>query len=163
MVYRTAAGTTWPGRAGLFMFLLLAGFTHPTTLVIFCLTLGAMSVLRLVFRKFDLKSVIRDDLAMLLTAFVAAVATFAIWTVGIWGKSSSLTEAALPPPYDSDFFLERMTDWIADMTPILNGPLLLIGLVGLFIAGKRWVEDELSLVTIVWLAPLAGLFGFIGG
>lgn len=155
--------TTWPGRAGLFMFLLLAGFTHPTTLVIFCFTLGLVSIFRLIFRKFDLKSVVRDDAPMLLSAFAAAVATFGIWTVGIWGKGTSLTEAALPPPYDSDFFLERMGDWIAAMTPILNGPLLLIGLVGLFVAGKRWVEDEFSVVTFAWLAPLAGLFGFIGG
>lgn len=155
--------TTWPGRAGLFMFLLLAGFTHPTTLVIFCFTLGLVSIFRLIFRRFDLKSVVRDDAAMLVTAFAAAVATFGIWTVGIWGKGTSLTEAALPPPYDSDFFLERMGDWISAMTPILNGPLLLIGLIGLFVAGKKWVEDEFSVVTFAWLAPLAGLFGFIGG
>ena len=155
--------TSWAGRAGLFLFLLLAGFTHPTTLVIFCATLGVVSLLRLIFRKFDLRSVIRDDLAMLVTAFVAALATLAIWQFGLWGKSTSLAEAALPPPYDSDFFLERMGDWVAAMTPVLNGPLLVIGLIGLFVAGRRWVEDEFSVVTFAWLAPLAGLFGFVGG
>ena len=157
------ARTSWPGRAGLFMFLLLAGFTHPTTLVIFCVTLGAVSLLRLIFRRFDLRSVIRDDLAMLATAFVAALVTFAIWQLGLWGKATSLTEAALPPPYDSAFFLERMGDWVAAMTPVLNGPLLIIGLVGLFVGGRRWVEDEFGVVTFAWLAPLAGLFGFVGG
>ena len=157
------ARTSWAGRAGLFMFLLLAGFTHPTTLVIFCVTLGFVSTLRLLFRKFDLRSVVRDDAAMLLTAFASAVVTYLIWKVGIWGVSSSLTEAALPPPYDSDFFLARMGDWVGEMTPVLNAPLLLIGLAGLFVAGKRWVEDEFSVVTFAWLAPLAGLFGFIGG
>jgi hypothetical protein len=100
---------------------------------------------------------------MLLTAFVAGVVMLATWTVGIWGKSASLTEAALPPPYDSDFFLERMGLWIDAMTPLFNGPLFLIGVVGLLAAGWRWVEDDLTTVSIVWLAPLAGLFGFVGG
>ena len=157
------ARVSWAGRAALFGFLLLAGFTHPTTLVIFCVTLGVVSILRLLFRKFDLKSVIRDDFAMLATAFAAAVVTLLIWQIGLWGKATSLAEAALPPPYDSDFFVTRLTDWLGDMTPILNGPLLLIGLVGLFVAGRRWVEDDFSVITFAWLAPLAGLFGFIGG
>lgn len=157
------ARVSWAGRAGLFLFLLLAGFTHPTTLVIFCVTLGVVSVLRLIFRKFDLRSVIRDDFSMLATAFAAAVVTLLIWQIGLWGKATSLAEAALPPPYDSDFFVDRLMDWLGDMTPILNGPLLLIGLVGLFVAGRRWVEDDFSVVTFAWLAPLAGLFGFIGG
>ncbi|MDQ3985998.1 MAG: hypothetical protein M3280_05820 [Actinomycetota bacterium] len=169
------ARTTWPGRIGLFLFLLATGFTHPTTLVIFCLTLGAISTARLIFRGFDLRSIIRDDLPMLLSAFGAAVATLALWGVGIWGKSASLTEAALPPPYDSEFFVDRMVSWIANpaeggfvllrgpMTPLLNGILFAVGLVGLLIAGRRWVEDELATVSVVWLAPLAGLFGFLGG
>ncbi|MDQ4095104.1 MAG: hypothetical protein M3174_02730 [Actinomycetota bacterium] len=157
------ARTSWAGRVALFMFLLLAGFTHPTTLVIFCVTLGVVSILRLIFRRFDLRSVVRDDFWMLATAFAAAVTTFLIWQIGLWGRKTSLAEAALPPPYDSDFFVTRLMDWLGEMTPILNGPLLLIGLVGLFIAGRRWVEDDFSVVTFAWLAPLAGLFGFIGG
>ena len=168
------ARTSWAGRAGLFIFLLLAGFTHPTTLVIFCVTLGIVSILRLVFRKFDLRSVIRDDLAMLVTAFLAALATAVIWTIGIWGKSTSLAESALPPPYDSDFFVERLGSWfispaetgfvlLRGPTPLMNVALLLAGLVGLFIAGRRWVEDDFSVVTFAWLAPLAGIFGFLIG
>jgi hypothetical protein len=169
------ARRAWPGRIMFFIFLLLAGFTHPTSLVIFCLTLGLMSAARLVFRKFDLRSVIRDDLAMLLTAFASAVATFLVWQVGIWGKSAKLTEAALPPPYDSDFFVDRLVSWVANpaeggffllrgpMTPLLNGALLIIGVVGLFALGRKWVEDDLATVSIAWLAPLAGLFGFLLG
>jgi hypothetical protein len=157
------ARTTWAGRFGLALFLLLAGFTHPTTLAFFGFTLGVASLLKLIFRRFDIRSVVREDGAMLLTALAAALLTAAVWTVGIWGKSASLTEAALPPPYDNDFFLERMGDWISQMTPLLNGPLFLIGLVGLFVAGKRWVEDDFSLLTFAWLAPLGGLFGFVGG
>jgi hypothetical protein len=154
---------SWPARVAFGMFLLCAGFTHPTTLAIFCLTLGAMAGVRLLFRKFDFRSVIRDDGPMLGVAFVSALLTYLIWKIGIWGEPASLTEAALPPPYGSDFFVDRMMLWIKAMRPALNGPLLAVGAVGLLMAGRRAAEDELARVSIVWLAPLAGLFGFLAG
>jgi hypothetical protein len=122
-----------------------------------------MSLAKLVFRRFDLRAVLREDLPMLLTALAAAVVTVAIWTIGIWGEPAPLTDAALAPPYDSDFFLSRMGSWIDAMRPWLNGPLLVVGVVGILAAGKRWVDEDLARVSIMWLAPLAGLFGFIGG
>lgn len=155
--------TSWPARLVFGGLLLASGLTHPTTLAIFCITLGAMAAARLIYRRFDLKSVLRDDGPLLITAFVSAVVMYAIWKVGIWGKSASLSDAALPPPYDSDFFVTRMNGWIEVMRPVLNGPLFLIGAVGVLMAGRRAAEDELSRVSIVWLAPLAGLFGFLGG
>jgi hypothetical protein len=154
---------SWPARFAFGIFLLLAGLTHPTTLAIFGLTLGAMSIGRLIYRRFDLRSVVRDDGPLLLTALAGAVVTLAIWTVGIWGRSTSLTEAALPPPYGSDFFVDRLVSWVDTMRPALNGPLFLIGAIGILAAGRRAAEDELSRVSIVWLAPLAGLFGFVAG
>ena len=157
------ARDSWAARAGLFIFLLLAGATHPTTLVIFCVVLGAMAVARLLFRRFDLRSVIRDDGPMLASAFAAAFATVAIWTIGIWGESASLAEAALPPPYGASFFVDRMLLWLDAMRPELNGPLFAVGAVGVLAAGARWVEDDLARVAIVWLAPLAGAFGFLAG
>jgi len=157
------ARETWGPRIALFIFLLLAGFTHPTTLVIFCLILGAMAVVRLLFRRFDLRSVLRDDGPTLLTAFAAAVVTVLIWQIGLWGTSASLGEAALPPPYGSSFFVDRMVLWLDAMRPALNGPLFLIGIVGVLAMGRRWAEDDLSRLTIVWLAPLAGAFGFLAG
>ena len=153
----------WPSRIAFGTALLLAGFTHPTTLVIFCLTLGLVVFLRLVFRRFDLRRVLRDDGPMLLTAFAAAVLTVVIWTIGIWGVSASLTESALPPPYGSDFFLDRMMLWIDAMRPLLNGPLFVIGLLAVLAGGREWIERDLSAVSIAWLAPLAGAFGFIAG
>ena len=154
---------SWPARIGFGMFLLLSGFTHTTTLAIFCVVLAGMAVGRLLYRRFDFRSVIRDDGPMLATGVVAAVLTFLTWGIGIWGASAPLTEAALPPPYGSDFFVTRMTSWIDSMNPLLNGPLLVIGIVGLLAAGRRAAEDELARVSIVWLAPLAGLFGFLAG
>jgi hypothetical protein len=161
--FLTEARTSWPARIAFGGFLLAAGLTHPTTLVFFGFSLGLMSLTKLVFRKLDLRAVIREDLPMLLTAFAAAVVTFAIWTVGLWGEPAPLADAALAPPYESDFFLSRMGLWIDAMRPLLNGPLLIVGVVGILAAGWRWADEDLARVSILWLAPLAGLFGFIGG
>jgi hypothetical protein len=154
---------SWPARLVLGGLLVLAGMTHPTTLVIFCVVLGAMAAARWLFRGFDLRSVLRDDGPMLVSAFVAVVVTYLIWKIGIWGKSAPLSDAALPPPADASFFKTRLGDWVEAMRPILNGPLFLIGAAGLLAVGKRAVEDELARVSIVWLAPLAGIFGFLAG
>lgn len=157
------ARRSWPARLALFLFLLLAGFTHPTTLVIFIATLGAMAGLSLVLRRFDLRSVVGDDGPTLVVAVLAAAATYALWTIGIWGEPASLTEAALAPPYESAFFLERFRLWVATMNPLLNGPLFVIGLAGLWVAARNAQASELARVSVVWLAPLAGLFGFLAG
>ena len=154
---------SWPARLGLGAFLVLAGLTHPTTLVIFCGVLGIMAAARLVVRSFDLRYVLRADGPMLLTAFAAFLVTLGIWTIGAWGRSASLAESALPPPYGSDFFVDRMVLWIEAMRPVFNGPLLAIGLIGLLLAGRRAAEDDLARVSVLWLAPLVGLFGFVAG
>lgn len=157
------ARTRWLARIAFFVLLLLPGLTHPTTLAIFCVVLGAMAVVRLIYRRFDLRSVVRDDGPMLVAALLAAVSTYVIWKVGIWGQSASLSEAALPPPAGADFFKTRLNDWVAALRPVLNGPLFLVGLVGLLAAGRRAAEDELARVGVVWLAPLAGVLGVAAG
>jgi hypothetical protein len=157
------ARVSWSARAGLLLFGVASGFTHPTTFAIFCLTLGAMAAARFVWRGFALGSTWRDDGAMLVTAGVATVLTYVAWKVGIWGRPASLGEAALPPPYGAGFFIDRMVEWAADMRPVLNGPLFAIGIVALLAPGRRWVEDDLARVGVVWLLPLVGLFGFLAG
>jgi hypothetical protein len=157
------ARTSWPARLVFGALLVLSGLTHPTTLAIFCVVLGAMAGVRWIFRGFDFGSVIRDDGPMLGAAFAAAVVTYLVWKIGIWGQSAPLSDAALPPPADADFFKTRLDGWLEAMRPILNGPLFLIGAAGLLAAGKRAAEDELTRVAIVWLAPLAGIFGFLAG
>lgn len=156
---------SWPARLASGTLLLLCGLTHPTTLVIFCLVLGLMAAIRLFVRGFDLRSVLRDDGPALVTAVAAVVLTVAIWVGGLWGRSVSLAEAALLPPYGVDFFLDRLILWVNAMRPLLNGPLLVIGLVGL-LASRPWQklgEDDLTRISVAWLAPLVGLFGFLAG
>jgi hypothetical protein len=154
---------SWRARVIFGLLLMMAGFTHPTTLVIFFVVLCAMAVARWIYRRFDLKSVIRDDGPAIVVAFSTIVLTYLIWKIGIWGPPQSLAESALPPPYGSDFFLDRMILWVKAMRPALNAPLFVIGAVGLLAAGRRAAEDDLSRAAIVWLAPMAGIFGFLGG
>lgn len=163
LFFIASARDLWTSRIAFGTLLLLSGMTHPTTLAAFCVVLGAMAAARLIYRRFDLFSVIRDDGPMLATAFVAALATYAVWRIGIWGQAAPLSDAALPPPAGSDFFKTRLSGWVEALRPALNGPLLLFGAVGLIAAGRRAMEDELSRVAIVWLAPLAGTFGFLAG
>jgi len=157
------ARTSWGPRIAFFLLLLVSGFTHPTTLAIFCLTLGAMAFVRFVMNGFSLRRALADDGAMLVAGFAAALATYAIWKVGIWGESASLGEAALPPPAGADFFARRLNDWLRALRPVVNGPLFAIGVIGLLAAGRRAARDELTRVAIVWLAPLIGIFGVLAG
>jgi hypothetical protein len=159
----TPARTSWPARVALGLFLLASGFTHPTTLAIFLFVLAAMAVVRWVLTRFDLREALRSDGPVLAIAFGSAVVTYVAWKAGIWGRSASLSEAALAPPYGSHFFLDRMTEWLGAMHPLLNGPLFVAGVAGLIAAGRKAAHDDLARVTITWLAPLVGLFGFVGG
>jgi hypothetical protein len=163
LLFLREAPTSWPARLGLGFFLLMVGFTHPTTLVIFFLTLGAMAFVRFIYRKFDLKSVIRDDGPTLVVAFLSIIVSYVLWKVGIWGRSASLGDAALLPPYESSFFVDRLVLWIEAMRPAINGPLFILGAAALLMSGRKAAEDELSRVSIVWLAPLVGIFGFLAG
>jgi hypothetical protein len=163
LYFLAPARNSWPARIVLFLLLVAAGLTHPTTLVIFCGVLGAMAGARLLWRRFDLASVVRDDGPMLAAAFAAVVFVYALWKIGIWGQPASLGEAAVPPPADSAFFLKRMGGWLRALRPTFNLPLLLLGIAGLVAAGKRAAEDELTRPALAWLLPLLGAFGFLLG
>lgn len=154
---------SWPARAAFALLLLGAGLTHPTTLAFFGMTLGLMSAVRLVRRRFDLRSVLRDDGPLLVTAAFSAAVTVVVWTVGIWGRPMPLTDAALAPPYEGSFFANRLLLWVKAMQPALNGPLILAGLAALLASWKAREDDDLARVGVVWLVPLVGLFGFLAG
>ena len=163
LLFLRDAPRAWAPRIGLGLLLLMVGFTHPTTLVIFFMTLLAMAFVRFIYRRFDVRSVVRDDAPAVVVTFVTILLTYALWKVGIWGRSASLGDAALLPPYEASFFLDRLVLWIKAMRPALNGPLFLLGAVTLVMTGRRAAEDELTRVSIVWLAPLVGIFGFLAG
>jgi hypothetical protein len=163
LFFLAAAKYSWPARIGLGLLALAAGLTHPTTLVIFLFVLGAMATIRWLFRGFDWRSALRDDGPAMATVFASVVITYLIWKIGVWGQSASLSEAALPPPATKDFFMNRLELWLDTMRLPLNGPLFAVGIIGLLALGRRAAEDDLARISIVWLAPLAGIFGFLAG
>lgn len=163
LFFLTPAAHSWPVRIGLGGLLIVSGLTHPTTLVIFFLVVCAMAAVRWLFRAFDWRSVVHADGPAVAVTFVSLVVTYLIWKVGIWGEPVSLSEAAVPPPADQDFFMNRLELWLDTMRLPLNAPLFAIGALGLLAAGRRAAEDDLARTSIVWLAPLAGIFGFLAG
>jgi hypothetical protein len=157
------ARTSWPARIGLVFMLLVAAMTHPTAYAIFGIVVGLVAAVHLVARRFDLASVIRDDGPGLAAVVVSAVVMYAVWKIGIWGQPAALSEAAVPPPADSDFFFTRLGGWVRALRPTFNAPLILIGIIGLLAAGKRAFDDVLTNFSILWLLPLAGTLGFVAG
>lgn len=157
------ARRSWAARVALFGLLVTAGFTHPTTLAIFCLVLVLAALARFVFRGFDAKGTLAADGPAIATAAAALMFTFFAWKLGPWGVPASLGDAALPPPASAAFFEKRLGGWLRDLNPALNGPLFGLGFAALLGLGRRWADDPLARLSISWLAPLVGLFGFAVG
>ncbi|HEV3485790.1 MAG TPA: hypothetical protein VG106_10305, partial [Vicinamibacterales bacterium] len=115
--------------------------------------------IRFLARGFAFKRTLVDDGWMLGCALAAAVLTYVTWKVGVWGESASLGEAALPPPAEASFFQKRLGGWIRTFRLPLNGPLFVIGLIGMLRAGRAAFEETLPRVTLAWLVPLIGIAG----
>lgn len=158
-----ATRRSWPARIGFVALLLASGFTHPTTLAIFCLSLGVAAGIRFIARGFAFKRTLIEDGWMLGCALAAAVLTYVTWKVGVWGEPASLGEAALPPPAEASFFQKRLGGWIRTFRLPLNGPLLVIGLIGMLRAGRAAFEETSPRVTLAWLLPLIGIAGALVG
>jgi hypothetical protein len=157
------AAHDWRGRLGLGLFLLVGGFTHPTTLAVFCITLAIAALVRLLSTKSGLRRSLRLDGPGLATAGTALLIAFLSWTVGIWGVPESLSEAGSPPPKSTTAFIEKMIRWLKLMHPLWNGPLLALGIAGLLLFRKRIMHGDLARLVILWLLPLLGLLGFLVG
>ena len=99
-----AARTSWGARTALFLIAIAAAFTHPTTCVIFGVVLLAVFGFHFLTSRFSFGSALRSDGPMLMSVGFGMIAGLAMWVVGIWGKSASLADAALPPPYTKEFF-----------------------------------------------------------
>jgi hypothetical protein len=156
------AANDWGARLALGLLLVVAGFTHPTTLAIFCLTLLVMAALRMVASGFDLERSFQLDAPILAIAAAAIAIMYFSWRIGIWGVSQSLSEAASPPPKTRAAFLAKTLDWIKAMHPFWNGPLLAVGIIAaVLLVWRKRGSDDLSRIAIAWLIPLAGVFGYL--
>jgi hypothetical protein len=158
------AEAEWASRIAFGLFVVVCGFTHPTTLAVFCIALVVSAALRMVVaRSASLKSIARDG-SVLVTAAIAIAVMYTSWKAGIWGVSQSLSEAASPPPKPSAVFLTKTALWIKTMDPLWNGPLFVIGIIGvIYVLRKQQAGSDLARITLGWLTPLLGVLGFIFG
>ncbi len=93
-----ASRTSWGARSAVFLISVAAAFTHPTTCVIFGVVLLAVFGFHFLTSRFSFGAALRSDGPMLMSCGFGMIAGLAMWVVGIWGPSASLSDAALPPP-----------------------------------------------------------------
>ncbi|MFL5767008.1 MAG: MFS transporter, partial [Actinomycetota bacterium] len=165
LAFYGAARTSWGARSAVFLFGLVAAFTHPTTCTIFGMVLLAGFGLHLLTSRFRIGAVMDRDAPSLTAAGLGIIAGLALWLIGIWGPVGSLADAALPPPYTESFFLNRLGGWITSLVPIITFPLILLAIGWVIWRSRRDHEpaDAFGQLSILWLLPLLGIFGWLAG
>ncbi|HEV2929801.1 MAG TPA: hypothetical protein VGW74_13995, partial [Propionibacteriaceae bacterium] len=156
---------SWGARVAATLFMFIGGMSHPTTLVIFLLSLGAVAVYRLI-RERSLLAALRSEGLLVATGTVAVIMTAAFWLGGLWGPSSSFSDAAVPPPASVEYFVDRSAGVLKNLEPFFP-VLILFGLMAValvVLAIRAWRDREsFSEVTIAWTLPLLGMLGFLIG
>ena len=147
--------------ATLFMF--LSGLSHPTTLAVFLVSMFAIAVWHFLRGRFSFRVALDSYVAPVLwSGLVAVIAMVAFWMVGLWGPSAGLNEAAVPPPQDVDYFVNRSLNVLRSMSPLTLLPIFAVGLVALIVTWVRR-QERFEEITLAWDLPLAGMFGFLLG
>jgi MFS family permease len=159
------ARTSWGARSAVFMFGMVAAFTHPTTCVILGGVLLAGFGLHLLTSRFRIGDVLNRDAPALMSAGLGIVFGLALWLAGIWGPVGNLADAALPPPYTKEFFLNRLGGWVTSMVPIITFPLILLAIGWVIWRARRDRKpaEAFDQLSILWLLPLLGIFGWLAG
>jgi MFS family permease len=157
--------TSWGARSALFLFGIAAAFTHPTTCVIFGVTLLAVFALHFVTSRFSLSSALRRDGPGLLSVGSGMILGLGSWLAGPWGVKGSLADAALPPPYTMEVFLHRLSGWVGSLQPLITFPLILLAIGWVIYRARKDQRpaDTFGTVSAMWLLPLLGVFGFLIG
>ena len=159
------ARTSWGARTALFLIGVAAAFTHPTTCVIFGVVLMAVFGFHFLTSRFSFGAALKADAPMLMSVGFGMIAGLSCWVIGIWGKPSSLAEAALPPPYTAKFFADRLFGWIGSLQPIVIVPFMVIAIASTILLSRRSheparTEDQ---VSIWWLLAFAGAATVVTG
>jgi MFS transporter len=167
VAFADAARTSWGARVAIFLVGMAAAFTHPTTCVLFGVSLLAVFGTHLVTSRFLLGSAMRSDGPLLLSTGFGMVTGLALWVVGIWGPGGPelLKDAALPPPYTAEFFRQRLVEWVTSMEPLVTFPLVLVAIVSTIVVAKktRTPAGQYEQVSIWWMLPFAGVLTFLLG
>lgn len=152
---------SWMARLAIVALLFLAGLSHPTSLALFLLSIGAVAVYRAI-RERSVAAAIRSEGWITVAGTVAVALTGALWVGGLWGPTSSFSEAAVPPPEDVTYFVNRSLNVLKGMYPWILVPVMVLGLGALLVTLIRR-RERFSELTLGWTLPLAGLFGFLLG
>jgi hypothetical protein len=157
--------TSWGARSALFLLGIAAAYTHPTTCVIFGVSLLAVFGLHLVTSGFSLGPALRADGHHLLSIGTGMILGLASWLVGPWGVKGSLADAALPPPYTQAVFQQRLSQWVGSLQPMITFPLILlaIGWVVWRARKDRAPASQFGTISVMWLIPLLGTLGWMAG
>jgi hypothetical protein len=160
-----AARTSWGARTALFLIGIAAAFTHPTTCVLFGLTLMAVFGFHFLTSRFRLGQALRSDGPMLMSVGFGMIAGLASWVIGIWGQTANLKDAALPPPYAKAFFVDRLLEWIGSMQPVIVVPFiaLAIGSTILLARRERRPAHSFDVTSAWWLLPMIGIASIVLG
>ena len=160
------ARRSWGARSAVFLLALLAMFTHPTTCVVFLGVMFAVLGWHLLSMGFKVREVLDRDLPALLAVFSGFILGGILWVGGklfLWGVAGNLADAALPPPYTKEFFLERLWQWVGSQFPLVTIPLVIIAVA--WIAMRSWRDakpaDAYRTMAQWWLLPYLASVLFI--
>ena len=165
LAFLEPARTSWGARSAVFLTGMAASYVHPTTCVVFGVSLLAIFGLHFLTSRFSLGSALNTDGPGLLSAGFGIIAGLATWVIGPWGASGSLADAALPPPYTQEVFTARLVDWVDSMQPFITVPLILLAIGYTIWRSRRDREpaDTFAVAPTMWLIPLLGALGFLAG
>jgi hypothetical protein len=160
------ARRSWGARSAVALILFLAMLTHPTTTGIFALVLVASTGLRFLAFRFSLRKTLDTDGPLLLSVLAGLFAGAVFWKLGLWGAKAGFGEAVLAQPYASAFFRNRLNSWVQSMHPRVTYPLVALAIA--WIAATWWrgrpkAVDWHSRISLLWLLPLIGVFGYLAG
>jgi MFS family permease len=167
VAFADAARTSWGARVAVFLIGVAAAFTHPTTCVLFGVSLLGVWGLHVLTSRFRFGPAMRSDGPVLLSTGFGMITGLALWVVGIWGPGGPelLKDAALPPPYTAAFFRQRLVEWVTSMEPLITVPLIVIAIATIVLVARRdrTPAHQYDQVATWWMFPFVGVLTFLTG
>jgi MFS family permease len=167
VAFADAARMSWGARVAVFLIAMVAAFTHPTSCVLFGLSLMGVWGLHVLTSRFRFGTALRSDGPLLMSTGFGMIFGLALWVVGIWGPGGPelLKDAALPPPYTAAFFRDRLVEWVTSMQPQITIPLILVAIVSTILVSRRTrvPAPQYDQVSIWWMFPFVGVLTFLTG
>ncbi|MEX0832802.1 MAG: MFS transporter [Actinomycetota bacterium] len=160
------ARKSWGARGAVVLLSILAAYTHPTTCVVFLGTMFVVVGWHVLTMRFNVRAVLDRDIPALASVMGGMIFGLILWPLGkflLWGTAGNIADAALPPPYTREFFLDRLVEWVKSQYPLVVIPLLLIGVVWIAQTARREKKpaDAYRTMVVWWLIPYAASILFV--